>query len=63
MYTIIYYYIIIYKAYNMCVTVDGELEIGELLRNLDVVNYHCYYGKELMREFKRIDKDDDGVIR
>ena len=44
-------------------TVDGELEIGELLRNLDVVNYHCYYGKELMREFKRIDKDDDGVIR
>ncbi|KAI0215554.1 hypothetical protein LSAT2_032402 [Lamellibrachia satsuma] len=32
---------------------DGELEIAELLRNIDVVNYHCYYGKELMREFKR----------
>ena len=44
-------------------TVDGELEIAELLRNIDVVNYHCYYGKELMREFKRIDKDNDGIIR
>ena len=42
---------------------DGELEIAELLRNIDVVNYHCYYGKELMREFKRIDKDNDGIIR
>ena len=33
------------------------------MNNIDVINYHCYYGKELMYEFNQIDADGDGVIR
>ena len=42
---------------------DGELEVKELMDNIDVINWHCFYGKELMREFSKIDTDGDGVIR
>ena len=42
---------------------DGELSIAELLENLDVLNYHFYYGKALMNAFRSIDRDGDGVIR
>ena len=42
---------------------DGTLEVDEVLGNIDVINYHCFYGKELMQEFKSIDRDGDGVIR
>lgn len=42
---------------------DGNLEVDELVNNIDVLNYHCYYGKTLMREFLRIDQDRDGIIR
>ena len=42
---------------------DGELSIAELLDNLDVLNYHFYYGKALMNAFRSIDRDGDGVIR
>ena len=31
--------------------------------NLDVLNYHFYYGKPLMNAFMSIDSDGDGVIR
>ena len=42
---------------------DGELEVGELMNNIDVINCHSFYGKRLMKEFKKIDTDGDGVIR
>lgn len=42
---------------------DGELEVKELVENLDVLNWHCFYGKELMREFRKIDTDGDRFIR
>ena len=42
---------------------DGELSIAELMENLDVLNYHFYYGKSLMNAFRSIDRDGDGVIR
>ena len=44
-------------------TGDGELEVDELVENIDVLNWHCFHGKDLMREFTRIDTDGDGVIR
>ena len=31
--------------------------------NIDVINWHCFYGKELMDEFRSIDTDGDGYIR
>lgn len=42
---------------------DGELEVDELVENIDVLNWHCFHGKDLMKEFTKIDKDGDGVIR
>ena len=42
---------------------DGFLEVEELLANMDVINWHSFYGKELMREFTAIDLDRDGFIR
>ena len=42
---------------------DGELTITELMDNLDVLNYHFYYGRALMNAFRSIDRDGDGVIR
>ena len=47
----------------LCYQGDGELEIKEFMDNIDVVNWHCFFGKELMREFGKIDTDGDGVIR
>ena len=47
----------------MCSPGDGHLEVDELIDNLDVVNFHCFYGDELMAQFKAIDYDGDGSIR
>ncbi len=53
------------QYFSLCVYVpgDGELEVKEMMQNIEVLNFHCFYGKELMREFRRIDTDGDRFIR
>uniref|UniRef100_X2AWD5 EF-hand domain-containing protein n=1 Tax=Capitella teleta TaxID=283909 RepID=X2AWD5_CAPTE len=42
---------------------NGTLEVEEIIGNMDVINWHSFYGKELMDQFTSIDQDKDGFIR